>query len=342
MAILLGFLTRSTGPLQNGGRADVWVAARHTQYIDIAHGLNEQHLYRVRTIPQVAWAVPFLQVGGIVEVPGGAFAYAQLLGLDHATLIGQPPEVLAGNLADLRLPDTVLIDTNGVKRLPGVQVGSWLKILDRQVRVVGICRAYPGMLANPLLFATTETIWRAVPRGRLRGMFLLVKLKDPHAQADVCRAIDALPDLQAFPAEAFRFQNARYTVLYTAVGANFGVTVVLGLVVGLVLSLAAFHQFTSDNLPHYALLKAVGTSPRALACLVLGQALTAGLIGYGIGIGLAGLMVFPGLAADAILASRFPWQLMVGGLVPMLVCVGAGGLFSLWRVLRVDPVTLLQ
>ena len=35
--------------------------------------------------------------------------------------------------------------------------------------------------------------------------------------------------------------------------------------------------------------------------------MTAGIIGYGIGIGLAGLATLPGLAPDAMMASRFPW-----------------------------------
>jgi putative ABC transport system permease protein len=118
--------------------------------------------------------------------------------------------------------------------------------------------------------------------------------------------------------------------------------VLLGLSVGLVVATAAFNQFTADHLPHFALLKAVGARPGALVRMVLLQGLTAGLVSYGVGVGLSALLAMPGLGADAELAASFPWQLLVGGGLPVLVCVSAGGLLSVRRVLKVDPVSLFQ
>ena len=70
--------------------------------------------------------------------------------------------------------------------------------------------------------------------------------------------------------------------------------------------------------------------------------MTAGLIGYGIGIGLAGLATLPGLSPDAVLTSRFPWPLLPFGMAPMLLCISIGSLINLRRVLRVEPAILFQ
>ena len=40
-----------------------------------------------------------------------------MLGLDDATLVGAPREMVLGTLADLRIPDAVVMDENGYKYL---------------------------------------------------------------------------------------------------------------------------------------------------------------------------------------------------------------------------------
>src|SRR5262249_38705766 len=158
----------------------------------------------------------------------------------------------------------------------------------------------------------------------------------------VCGAIRKLPDITALRSEDFRWKSMLYIGLRTGIGLNFTSTALLGFVVGVVLASAAFYQFTTDNLPYFALLRAVGARDSTLIRVVLGQAMPAGLIGYGIGIGLAGMATLPGLSPDAVLTSRFPWPLLLFGLLPMLVCIGVSSLISLRRVLRVEPATLFQ
>ena len=49
-----------------------------------------------------------------------------------------------------------------------------------------------------------------------------------------------------------------FILLRTGIGLNFASTALLGFVVGVILASAAFYQFTTDNLPYFALLRAVG------------------------------------------------------------------------------------
>jgi putative ABC transport system permease protein len=341
-AIFLGILQRSTGQLQNVGCADIWVASERTESIEITRTLTEKDLYRVRSTPGVAWAEPLLSYSAYVDLPDGRFDSVQLIGLDRATLIGQPPEMIEGSLADLRQPDAVFLESSGRKKLSGLRVGDVLRLNDHRARIAGICRARPGLLSKPLLYTTAENAMRFVPLGRRPISYILVKAQPGASVAQVCREIDTLPNVIALPADELRWRTIRYITFRTGVGVNFLMTVVLGLAVGLVVSTAAFNQFTADYLPHFAMLKAIGTRPRTLAGLLLMQAAVVGLISYGIGVGLAGLLTLPGLAPDAELSASFPWQVLVGGLLPMLLCVSAGCLFNLRRVIRVDPGMLFR
>ena len=91
-----------------------------------------------------------------------------------------------------------------------------------------------------------------------------------------------------------------------------------------------------------AVLKAIGTRRTTLIRMIVVQGVSAGLISYGIGVGLAALASLPGRSPDAQLASWFPWQLLIVALVPMLLCVMLGSMISLRRVMRLDPVVVFK
>ncbi len=171
---------------------------------------------------------------------------------------------------------------------------------------------------------------------------ILVKT-GPEIDVDaVAERINRLPDIIAMRGDEFRWRSMKFLMVRTGVGLNFAITALLGFVVGVVLATVGFYQFASDNLPYFALMRAVGARNSTLIGVVLVQALVAGFIGYGVGIGLAALATLPGLAPGAVLASRFPWPLVLFGMVPMLACISVGSLINLRRVLKTDPVILFQ
>jgi putative ABC transport system permease protein len=217
-----------------------------------------------------------------------------------------------------------------------------LRINDRRARVIGICRARGNLLSLPILYASYANAKRILPENRRPLSYILVKVKAGTSAEMVRTAINGLPNVHAYFTDEFRWVTMKYIMFRTSVGTNFAVTVGLGILVGLGVSLAGFNQFTADYLPHFAMLKAVGTRSHTLVRMVLLQAGTAGLISYGIGIGAAGLLVLITLRPEAGLVALFPWQLMVGGLVPLLLCISLGSLLNLPRVLRVDPALLFR
>jgi putative ABC transport system permease protein len=342
VAILLGVLQQATGLLQNIGVADVWVVSRDTISVDYLREMHSRQLARVRSIPGVQWAEPLISLAAIGELPDGGYYKMDIIGLSRSSKIGKPPVILEGELADLELPDTVFMEIAGRRHLPDTGIGKFIHFQGRRARVVGTCRAKNGLTGNPVFYTSLDNARRFFPQLENRLSMIMVKLKNGEQMERVCHAINDLADVAALRADDFRWKSMQFILFRTAIGLNFGITALLGFAVGLVLATTAFYQFTSDNLPYFALLKAVGARDASLVRIVITQSVTAGLIGYGIGIGLAGAITLIGMTWESALTCRFSWQLLVCGIVPTVLCIALGSLVNLRRVLSVDPVILFQ
>jgi putative ABC transport system permease protein len=339
-AIFLGLLNQATGPLQNVTQPDLWVSDPGTKWVSEYRPLSDQKLARVRSVPGVLWAEPFFNEWAVVELPSGAFKRVQVLGLPRTTLVGRPPQVTRGRIEDLWIPDGILIEEESVALLGHAQIGDVLKINDQRALVVGYCKAKRGFESNAMIYTTFERAARFSPVGRERISYILVKAKPDAELGRVKADINALGDVAAFTPGEFRVRSIQFIVTATGIGVNFGITITLGFVVGLLLSASVFYQFTNEHLRHFAVLKAMGTPTPTLVGMVLLQALVVGCVGYGIGAGSAGVFTIVSNNIQSELASFFPWQLLVGSFFATLFTIGLGSLLSLRRVVAVSPGTV--
>ncbi|MCE9589444.1 MAG: ABC transporter permease [Planctomycetes bacterium] len=341
-SIFLGLMLRATGILQNIAQPDLWIADPHSEYIGDIRPLDDHDLYRVRSVPGIAWASPLFATRARVDLPDGRHKTAQLLGIDRSTLIGQPPLMLEGRLEDLRQPDAVIIEESSRSKLGGVGVGDVLKLNDQRAVIVGICRAKMGFESNATMYTTYNNALQFTPVGRERMSFILAKVKEGVPIQRVQDTINGMTDLAAFTHDGMSDRTINFILKETGIGINFGLTVALGFVVGLVISAATFYQFTLENLRHFAVLKAIGATTATLIRMVILQALVVGLIGYGIGVGIAGAFSLLGRKPGAELAVYFPWELMVGALASMILTVSAGSVLSLRRVITLEPAVVFK
>jgi putative ABC transport system permease protein len=342
-SIFLGLMLRATGFLQNVGQPDLWIGDKNTRYIMETRPIADNDLFRIRSIPGVEWASPFFTARARIEFPDERFKTAELIGIDRSTLIGQPPQILEGRLEDLRRPDAVMLEGAAKDKFPEIRIGSQLKLNEHRAVVVGFFRAKLGFESNVSIYTTYENAVRFVPTGRRTLTFIMARVKPEYDIKTVARDImQRYPYLSALTQDEMRWRTIWFILKETGIGINFGITVVLGMIVGLIVSGATLYQFTLDNLRHYAVLKAMGTSRGTLVGMILLQAIWAGLVGFGIGLGAAGLFAIFSRKPGSELVAYFPWQLLIGALVTMLVCVSAGSMLSLRRVLALEPAVVFR
>ncbi|HYF14485.1 MAG TPA: ABC transporter permease [Phycisphaerales bacterium] len=336
-AIFLGLLRQATGPLQNVTQPDLWVIDPDTPWVAEFRSLSDQKLSRVRSVPGVEWAEPMINTYAVCELPGGSFKKLQMLGISRTTLAGRPPEMLEGRLEDLWIPDAIIVEKNSMGMLGNAKVGDVLKINDKRAVIVGVCRIRLGFESNATIYTTFENAVAFAPAGREKISYIIAKVKPGFALGDVQRGIDALGDVVALTTEEFSARSKHFIMVATGIGVNFGITIVLGFVVGLLLSASIFYQFTVENLRHFAVLKAMGATSRTLLGMILLQAVVVATIGYGLGSGVAGVFAIVSDKTESELQVLFPWQLLVGSFCATMLTILLGSVISVRRVLRVSP-----
>jgi putative ABC transport system permease protein len=127
---------------------------------------------------------------------------------------------------------------------------------------------------------------------------------------------------------------------YTGIPFNFGITAMLGFLVGTAIAGQTFYNFTIENLKQFGALKAMGMTNVRIVSMILLQAAVVGLLGYGIGVGAAAL--FGWRISGTELAFYTPWLLLpitAGAIV--LICV-LSSLLSVQRVIRLEPAIVFR
>jgi putative ABC transport system permease protein len=99
--------------------------------------------------------------------------------------------------------------------------------------------------------------------------------------------------------------------------------------------------FTVENLRQFGALKAMGASTFTLARMILLQAFTVGLTGYGVGIGLATLFGFFS-ARSGGLPFIETWQLLLLVLVALLAICTFSALISIIKLARLEPAIVFR
>src|SRR5262249_7990105 len=208
--------------------------------------------------------------------PQGTFQQVILLGLDDATMVGAPREMVLGALADLRLPDAIIMDVDGYQYLwPGepLRVGRTFEMNDRRAVLVGLCKSLPTFQTFPVVYTRYRQATRFVPRERKLMTFVLAKAAEGIPTAEVCRRITEQTGLRAATQQEFAWSTILYYLKRTGIPINFGITVLLGFIVGCAIAGQTFSTFVLENLSQFGALKAMGVTNTRIVGMVLVQAL---------------------------------------------------------------------
>ncbi len=251
--------------------------------------------------------------------------------------------MLLGSLAGLKLPDAVIMDEIGYRYLwPGkpLQIGGTFEMNDHRAVIVGICKTNRTFQTFPILYTRYNLALQYVPQERRVLPFVLVKGQPGLTPAEVCERITRQTGLEALPREDFGWKTIRYYMKRTGIPINFGLTVVLGFVVGCAIAGQTFYTFVLENMNQFGALKAMGVSNLKLVGMVLFQAIVVALLGYGLGIGLAAL--FGVLTQNTQVSFFLPWQVLALTAVATALIAALASVISIRPVLYLEPAVVFR
>ena len=343
-SIFCGLMSLTISQIRDTEGPDIWVMDRNVQYVDDIKPLSDTELFRVKSVPGVEWAVRFYKGLGRARIQEGNYQQMILLGLDDATLVGAPAGVFMGSIADLRKPDAVIMDDAGYKRTwPGepYRLGRTFEMNDRRAVLVGLTKASRTFQSFPICYTRySQAVLFAPPERKV----LSFVLADPVPGVDpeeVCRRIEERTGLQALTRSQFVWKTIRYYLEKTGIPVNFGITVFLGFLVGTAIAGQTFYLFTVENIRQFGALKAMGTSNWTILWMVLAQAVQVGVVGYGLGVGLAALFG-QAVRGGTRLSFFMPWQVLAITAAAVFLIVLLASLLSIRKVLVVDPAIVFR
>lgn len=342
-SIFCGLMLRTTSQLQDIADADIWVMDPSVQYFDELRAIKDDYLYQVQGVEGVDWAVRFYKGQARMKLFNGKYQQAIILGLDDATLVGAPREMVLGSVGDLRQPDAVIMDLEGYRYLwPGepLRIGREFEMNDHRAVLVGICKASRTFQTFPVCYTRYQQALTLSPQERRVLPFILAKPKPGTDAREVCQRIRKQTGLKAVTRDEFSWATIDYYMKRTGIPLNFAITVILGFVVGCAIAGQTFYSFVLENLTQFGSLKAMGVRNSRIVGMVLVQGAVVGATGYCLGLGLACLF---GVVTKGTEVSFFmPWQVPVISAVAVAGIVTLASLVSVRRVVRLEPAIVFQ
>jgi putative ABC transport system permease protein len=215
-----------------------------------------------------------------------------------------------------------------------------LEMNDHRALIVGICEATRTFQSNAVVYTTYSRAKLFVPQERKPLTYVLAQAETGLDPLVVAGRIARQTGLQARTSEQFTWDTMNYFMRYTGIPINFGITVVLGFLVGTAIAGQTFYNFTLENLKQFGALKAMGTGNLRIMGMILLQAAVTGLLGYGIGVGLAA--AFGQANKGGELAFFTPWQLLpITGAAILVICL-LSSLLSARRVVVLEPAIVFR
>jgi putative ABC transport system permease protein len=349
-SILVGLLSRTYSFVRDVSLPDIWVMDNGVQYVEENKPIRSIELTRVRGIDGIAWAAPLYK--GIVraKLPDGSTKTLDMTGVEDSTLIGAPAYIIEGNLADLKRPNAIFIDKEAANTKLRVKIsetetrplaiGDIVEINDNRAQVMGYIKATRNFILQPQAYTTYTRAVSYSAASRRSLTYILVKVKEGEDLLQMCNRIEKKTGLTAYTAGEFAQVNLNYWMKSTGILINFGISVLLGFIVGIAVVGQTFFNFVHENMKHYAVLKAMGLRNAVLAKMVMLQACVVGVIGYGIGVGLASL--FGMKFHDSILAFRMPPSLLLYSGFGVLMIILVAACIGIRHVIRVDPAVVFR
>ena len=347
-SIFVGFGSQMGAWIRSTGSADLWVMDAQVDFVDDFKPVPADRLQRIRGLDGVEWAVPMYKSYLPVQLPDGTLVQCRVVGLDDATLMGGPPDMVRGTLADLRQDRAVFINvdqagtTLRAARTDGhpLRVGDHVSVNDNDAVVTGTYRADKEFFWDPVIYTTYSRALNWAPRQRKLLTFVLLKAKAGVDLGRLAEQVKATTGLSAYTTPQFDRKTTLDLLGRTGILINFGITIALGFLIGALIAGQTFYMFVLDNLRHFGALKAMGASNGTIAKMIFVQTTAAGLVGYGIG--LCGACASGLVAPHVGLAYRMGWPVPVAGGVAVLLCCAAAAGLSLIRIVRLEAAVVFK
>lgn len=340
VGLFMGLLDKSTVTIQNAS-ADLWVTSKETPNVDFAHAFPETRVLRVRGVPGVERADNLLVQFMNIQLPSGAEEGCLVYGLDDFSAWNLPWKVQGADVRDLRRGRFILMDQSATRRFGAFEVGDYREILHRRFKIIGTTTEAQSFTTAPVVFMDYRNAQELLETLQNNAQYILVRTA-PGADVQAVKAEiqRRLPYNDVYTKADWARRSRTYWVVSTGLGMNMGVTVFLGILVGIVVVAQTLYTSAVEHVKEFGTVKAIGGSNWDIYRILGEQAVIAAVLGFVLG-GLMSLAMRPAMAKlylNVLISPEFAAAVFAG---TILMCLGAA-MLSFRRVASIDPALVFR
>jgi putative ABC transport system permease protein len=335
-------LARNASQIVDRSPGDVWIVGRNTGNFQWGQPIPRRTLAIARSTPGVGWAREMIVGWTRMRHPDGGQQQLEVVGFDLTARVGAPWHVVAGSLESLAIPARIALDRSAMAKIGRFELGQYREVDGRRVRIDAITDGITSFTTVPFLFtslATARDLCAYI--GADETVYVVAGLE---SGADVAPTVAALrrrlPDVDVFRRDAFSDRTRRYWMFETGMGIGFLLTSMLAVLVGTVIVSQAIYAATSEHLPEYGTLKALGTSDGRLAFCVAHQACLAGVVGAVPG-AVLGVLAVQAIRQQGLEAVLTPLLVALTVVAAVLASIAAAAT-SVARIVRLEPALVFR
>jgi putative ABC transport system permease protein len=341
VGLFLGLLGKATVTIEHSN-ADIWIVGKNTPNIDFGRPIPETLTLRSRGVPGVERADNAIVQFATIQLPNGATENALVYGLADGAFWNLPWSVEEGRGgADLSRGFNLVMDRSATLRFGAFKVGDYREIGGRGFRIIGRSAEAESFTTTPIVFMSFANAQSLMDQLRERTTYVLVKVAPGFDAAEVATRLRPLfPYNDVFTRAEWAAQSRGYWIKSTGLGMSMGVTVFLGILVGVVIVAQTLYTSAVENIRQFGTVKAIGGSNWDIYKILGEQALIAAICGFALGAG-ASYAVRPAMAnlhLTVLLTPQFSGIVFVG---TVAMCLAAA-LFSFRRVALIDPALVFR
>ncbi|QYU66889.1 ABC transporter [Leptolyngbya sp. 15MV] len=331
----LGALTGSIGLPYRAFDADILIQGSDANTLQDGSPIPRQRLWEAMSVPGVAFATAVYTGRIDWKQPDGSIRTMDVIGVDPRERVLRSPDIEARR-EWLMVAQAAMVD-RGTRNVPpalfdSLDAGEPYRIESggRQIDLIGSFRVGGGFGADGYMVMSDQSFLRHFG-SRSAGAPSLVLIRaepgvDHAALAARINAAMSEHDAVARPIEEAIRRDQTFQTTQRPVGIVFGFGVLIGALVGAVITYQILATDVSDHLKEYATFKAVGYPHRFFLSIVFEQAVILGVLGFIPGV-LAALGFYAIVAAITGLPLAMTGTRLVGLLVgTVAMCAVSGAL----------------
>lgn len=341
--LLLGLFSLTSLPIDHVD-AHIWVGDPVVKTVDLGRPIPEGWFTRLAAQPEVEQVETYLIAILVLDTKEGRSELCTVIGcrLQDGS-IGVVREMSPSLRARLSEPGSVVIDESEAGKLGLSGPGDGGEVFGHRVQVVGMLKKGTfKSLATPYLLCSLETARLLLLNlDQDKTIFLLARCRRPQDAGPVVERLRKLyPDMSTYTSAQFSERTRVYWLTAGKAGIATACTAVLGLGIGLAITVQTLYAATAAARREYAVLEALGIPRWRIAGTVLAQSFWVGAAGIALAIPIA-FGLAQGAEALGLRVLLPVWLLiMVAGLTMGMAFLS--GLAALRSLRLIEPVLLLR